>query len=55
LFGAERIVDVVLAVMTSPFEVTGTCWIGNPGQPPLPWEFAEVSGRHHLVNIPNKR
>jgi NAD(P)-dependent dehydrogenase (short-subunit alcohol dehydrogenase family) len=51
----ERIADAVVAAITSPLEATGTCWIGNPDQPPLPWSFADVPGPHHLINVANKR
>jgi NAD(P)-dependent dehydrogenase (short-subunit alcohol dehydrogenase family) len=51
----ERIAEAVLTAITSPLEATGTCWIGHPGQPPLPWEFCEVPGPHQRVNIPNRR
>jgi NAD(P)-dependent dehydrogenase (short-subunit alcohol dehydrogenase family) len=51
----ERIADAVVAAINSPLDRTGTCWIGNPEQPPLPWTFADVPGPHHLINVPNKR
>jgi len=51
----EQIADAVLAAIGSPLEVTGTCWIGNPGQPPLRWVYAEVPGPHKRINIPNRR
>jgi hypothetical protein len=51
----ERIADAVVAAISSPLDQTGTCWIGNPDQPPLPWSFADVPGPHQLINVPNKR
>jgi NAD(P)-dependent dehydrogenase (short-subunit alcohol dehydrogenase family) len=51
----ERIAEAVIAAITSPLEKTGTCWIGNPDQPPLPWGFADVPGPHSMFNFPNRR
>ncbi len=51
----ERIAEAVVAAVTAPLERTGTCWIGNPDQPPLPWTFADVPGPHAMFNFPNKR
>jgi NAD(P)-dependent dehydrogenase (short-subunit alcohol dehydrogenase family) len=51
----ERIADAVVAAITSPLDATGTCWIGNPDRPPMPWTFAEVPGPHSMINVPNRR
>ncbi len=48
----ERIADAVFAAISSPLEATGTCWVGNPGEPPLPWTFTPVPGPHAAINKP---
>ena len=48
----ERIADAVVVAISSPLDATGTCWIGNPGQPPLPWTFGPVPGPHATINKP---
>jgi NAD(P)-dependent dehydrogenase (short-subunit alcohol dehydrogenase family) len=55
LVAPERIADAVVAAITAPLDATGTCWIGNPDQAPLPWSFAEVPGPHSMINVANRR
>jgi hypothetical protein len=38
----EQIADAVVAAATS--SVTGTCWVCQPGRPPIPYEFRDVPG-----------
>ncbi len=51
----ERIADAVVGAISSPLDVTGTCWVGNPDQPPLPWTFTAVPGPHCAINKPRSR
>ena len=51
----ERIADAVVAAIAAPLTMTGTCWIGNPDEPPRPWAFREVPGPHSMINVPNRR
>jgi NAD(P)-dependent dehydrogenase (short-subunit alcohol dehydrogenase family) len=51
----ERIADAVVAAILSPLEATGTCWVGNPDELPLPWNFAPVPGPHGAINKPRSR
>jgi NAD(P)-dependent dehydrogenase (short-subunit alcohol dehydrogenase family) len=55
LIAPERIADAVVAAIAAPLDATGTCWIANPEQPPMPWTFAEVPGPHSMINVPNRR
>jgi NAD(P)-dependent dehydrogenase (short-subunit alcohol dehydrogenase family) len=55
LIEPERVADAVVAAIMSPLEATGTCWVANPDQAPMPWSFAEVPGPHARINVPNRR
>ena len=55
LIEVPRMVDIVMAAITSPLDATGTCWAGIPDEPPLPWEFPAVPGPHSRINIPRTR
>jgi NAD(P)-dependent dehydrogenase (short-subunit alcohol dehydrogenase family) len=46
------IAEAVVAAITAPLDATGTCWIGHPGEPPLPWTFQDVPGPHQAFNKP---
>jgi NAD(P)-dependent dehydrogenase (short-subunit alcohol dehydrogenase family) len=50
----ENVADAVVVAITSPLEANGTCWIVNPGEPPQPWNFAQVPGPHAMINLPRK-
>ena len=48
----DRIADAVIAAITSSLDAAGTCWVGNPGEPPTPWSFGPVLGPHARINLP---
>lgn len=50
LVAPEEIANAVVLAATSPLEATGTCWVCNPGEPPLAFGFNDVPGPHTILN-----
>jgi hypothetical protein len=40
----EEVADAVVMAATAPLEAAGSCWICNPGEAPLAFEFNHVEG-----------
>jgi hypothetical protein len=45
----EDIASTVVAAATSPIEMTGGCWVVNPGEPPFLFDFNDVPGPHKVL------
>jgi NAD(P)-dependent dehydrogenase (short-subunit alcohol dehydrogenase family) len=52
LIPPEDIANAVVLAATSPMDMTGTCWIVNPGEPPFAFGFNDVPGPHKVLNAP---
>ena len=48
----EEIANAVVMAATAPLEATGSCWICNPGEAPLAFEFNHVEGPDSAFNVP---
>jgi NAD(P)-dependent dehydrogenase (short-subunit alcohol dehydrogenase family) len=48
----EDIADAVVVAATSPIEMTGTCWVVNPGESPFAFGFNDVPGPHKVLISP---
>ncbi len=48
----EDIANTVVAAATSPIDMTGSCWVVNPGEPPFPFDFNDVPGPHKVLYEP---
>jgi len=48
----EDIANTVVAAATSPIDMTGSCWVVNPGEPPFVFEFNDVPGPHKVLYEP---
>jgi len=48
----EDIANTVVAAATSPIDLTGSCWVVNPGEPPFVFEFNDVPGPHKVLYEP---
>lgn len=52
LVAAEEIASTVVAAATSPIDITGSCWVVNPGEPPYVFDFNDVPGPHKVLYEP---
>ncbi len=52
LIPPEDIANAVVVAATSPIEMTGSCWVVNPDEPPFPFDFNDVPGPHKVLNVP---
>jgi NAD(P)-dependent dehydrogenase (short-subunit alcohol dehydrogenase family) len=50
LVPAEDIAATVVMAATAPIELTGSCWVVNPGEPPYAFEFGDVPGPHKVYD-----
>jgi NAD(P)-dependent dehydrogenase (short-subunit alcohol dehydrogenase family) len=50
LVSAEDIADTVVMAATAPMDLTGSCWVVNPGEPPYAFEFGDVPGPHKVYD-----
>ena len=48
----EDIANAVVVAATSPIDMTGSCWVVNPDEPPFPFAFNDVPGPHKVLNVP---
>ena len=48
----EDIANAVVVAATSPIDMSGSCWIVNPDEPPFPFAFNDVPGPHKVLNVP---
>jgi NAD(P)-dependent dehydrogenase (short-subunit alcohol dehydrogenase family) len=48
----EDIANTVVAAATSPIDMTGSCWVVNPGEPPFVFNFNDVPGPHKVLYEP---
>jgi NAD(P)-dependent dehydrogenase (short-subunit alcohol dehydrogenase family) len=52
LIPPEAIANAVVVAATSPIDMTGSCWVVNPDEPPFPFAFNDVPGPHKVLNVP---
>jgi NAD(P)-dependent dehydrogenase (short-subunit alcohol dehydrogenase family) len=52
LVAPEEIASTVVAAVTSPIDITGSCWVVNPGEPPYVFDFNDVPGPHKVLYEP---
>jgi NAD(P)-dependent dehydrogenase (short-subunit alcohol dehydrogenase family) len=50
LIPPEDIANAVVVAATSSIEMTGTCWVVNPDEPPFAFGFNDVPGPHKVLN-----
>jgi NAD(P)-dependent dehydrogenase (short-subunit alcohol dehydrogenase family) len=48
----EDIASAVVTAATSPIDMTGSCWVVNPGEPPFLFDFNDVPGPHKVLYEP---
>ena len=48
----EEIANAVVMAATAPLESTGSCWVCNPGEAPVAFEFNHVEGPDSAFNVP---